>query len=274
MSEQIFKTYQACPIEIPDDMKESGVRVEHDRKYDFDYLSAEDYDTLAAADKNVTTIGWIRYHTVKPDKKCDMVVSTHKNDDGSVDHFNFRFHAFKEDDDRNNGFRYITEYVHIGDNRYVEVTTIPFFFILLLFATLLACVGILRGCPTQGNVPADAGPSLAIESGVPISEEYREPILETIDIPGYADMTLDASYRDINLKNPEGNTVYFVYTLSENDEVVYETNAIIPGEMVKVDAYELLGTGEHDLMISIATYDVETEGSCNGASQEIKVTVK
>ena len=67
---------------------------------------------------------------------------------------------------------------------------------------------------------------------------------------------------------------YFVYTISEGDKVIYETKAIEPNKMVSVNLKELLSKGEHNLSFAIATYDVKNQTACNGATQDVTVTVK
>lgn len=122
--------------------------------------------------------------------------------------------------------------------------------------------------------------SIEKEDDIPISEadtskeDTEEAYTESITIPGYSDWTITKKSPSVRLKNPEDNTVYMVYTISENDNIIYKTKAIKPGNMIELNLKELLSVGEHDLSIQIETYDITTEESCNGSTQTIKCEVK
>lgn len=121
--------------------------------------------------------------------------------------------------------------------------------------------------------PEDTGlifePEHKIEEPAP-GEAYTE----TIDIPGYGNMTLSEKKKEIQLINPEDNSVYFVYTLSEGDTEVYKTDAILPGNSVMADLWSILDAGDHDITIAVSTYDVETEETCNGTAQTVNIMIE
>ena len=100
------------------------------------------------------------------------------------------------------------------------------------------------------------------------------PDMETIAIPGYANLYVSDESRTIRLVNPEDNTVYLQYSILDGEEVIYETKAIKPGNMVEADLYSLLAPGEYELSFTINTYDINTQESCNGAVQSVKLLVK
>ncbi len=97
---------------------------------------------------------------------------------------------------------------------------------------------------------------------------------EMIEIPGYSNLTISKEFPEVRLVNPEGNTVYLQYTISENGEEKYSSDAIKPGNMVKANFMDIFTEGEHEITITINTYDIETQRACNGTSQNIQVTVK
>ena len=49
---------------------------------------------------------------------------------------------------------------------------------------------------------------------------------------------------------------------------------IINHILILVNLKELLSKGEHNLSFAIATYDVKNQTACNGATQDVTVTVK
>ena len=97
---------------------------------------------------------------------------------------------------------------------------------------------------------------------------------DTISIPGYSDFTVTEKRPALVVSNPEDNTVYLQYTIKEGDETLYESDALQPGTVDDVDLKSKLSVGEHTITIQINTYDTETEEACNGANQDVNVTVE
>ena len=113
------------------------------------------------------------------------------------------------------------------------------------------------------------------DGNLPQNGEQTTASAESIEIPGYAEMHLSAENKEIQLINPKDNTVYFVYTIKDDDDnVIYESQAIEPNKMISVNLYDLLEVGEHKLFFAISTYDIETKAPCNGATQEVAVFKK
>ena len=100
---------------------------------------------------------------------------------------------------------------------------------------------------------------------------------ETITIPGYSVLYVDESSKTVRLVNPEENTVYLQYSILKDEDTIYSTKGIKPGNMVEADLYSALkdyGTGEYTLSFIISSYDVDTQETCNGATQTVYITVK
>lgn len=100
---------------------------------------------------------------------------------------------------------------------------------------------------------------------------------ETITIPGYSVLYVDESSKTVRLVNPEENTVYLQYSILKDEDTIYSTKGIKPGNMVEADLYSALkdyGTGEYALSFIISSYDVDTQETCNGATQTVYITVK
>ncbi len=95
-----------------------------------------------------------------------------------------------------------------------------------------------------------------------------------IEIPGYYNIVIYKSEPFLDLINPTGNEVYFVYDLIENGVPFYTSDAISPGTMLPVPLGDMLETGEHSVQFSISCFDVETQAPCNGATQAATVTIK
>lgn len=139
---------------------------------------------------------------------------------------------------------------------------------------------LLRSCDGCGpaNAPTTPNrPDIEIEGDNKwdgtIQDQTETAITESIEIPGYSNLGVSKDNPTIRLGNPEANTVYLQYQIIKDDEVIFETKAIKPGNMAEANMYELLDEGKNEVTISINTYDVETETACNGATQAVTITV-
>lgn len=110
-------------------------------------------------------------------------------------------------------------------------------------------------------------------------KEYKPDTPESIScdsmiIPGYQNLLVSRDKPCVKLNNPEGNTVYLEYILTEDDEVIYTTNAIKPGCMVEANLKQKLDKGMHEIIFTINTYDIKTNKPCNGGVQVVNVKVE
>jgi len=109
---------------------------------------------------------------------------------------------------------------------------------------------------------------------------------ETIDLPGYGDLTVNSTDKEIPLLNPEINgevNVYFKYTVMDaaTKEVITETKYIKPGKAKMWNAYDDLTSyygdaakGKHGLVFHIQTIDAVKGTDCNGGKLSVYVTVE
>lgn len=102
----------------------------------------------------------------------------------------------------------------------------------------------------------------------------KESVQETITIPGYANIRVSSESPSVSLINPAGNTVYMKYIILNGEEIIYETKAFASDKMVRVNMKELLCVGKHNLTFMIQTFDMDTQESCNGATQKVTVWVE
>ena len=106
---------------------------------------------------------------------------------------------------------------------------------------------------------------------VKIDKDNEEKNLD-IQIPSYGNLDISEEYPNVELTNPKENNVNFVYTIYEDDKMLYETKTIKPGEMESIDLMELLGDGEHNLLFKISTYNIETQEFIEEYNQEVNVS--
>ena len=101
-----------------------------------------------------------------------------------------------------------------------------------------------------------------------------------IALPGYPSLVFPANSKKVTLElpNPSGNPCYFRYTLTiaETDEVLYQSEPIQPGKMVKeLTLNRALSQGTYTLRITIDTFSLaDGKTPMNGGVQEVTVTVK
>ncbi len=108
---------------------------------------------------------------------------------------------------------------------------------------------------------------------LPQNGEVSEADTGSIEIPCYSAIFLKQS-ETLNLINPKGNDVYFVYTIyDENKKEIYKSKAIKPDNILPV-VVDFLDVGEHNLVFEISTFDIKTESPCNGATLDVKLTIK
>lgn len=136
---------------------------------------------------------------------------------------------------------------------------------------------------SQGNAEETVTDSLVVDDGVDIEKE-NEIEEDFTEIPVYTSFTVDKKSPNIYLGNPEMNNVYFRYKVYlkpddgneiEESSILFDDESVIkPGRAFEVNLYELLETGEYKVIVDISTFSMEDETQCNGATQEVKITVK
>ena len=101
-----------------------------------------------------------------------------------------------------------------------------------------------------------------------------------ITLPGYTTLVFPANSKKVTLElpNPDGNPCYFRYTLTvvETGDVLYESEWIEPGKMVKdLTLKRALSKNEYTLRIAIDTVSL-ADGTTplNGGLQEVQLIVK
>lgn len=241
------------------------------QKLVFDYITPNNFKDITSSD-NPSVIGSIKLSTIKQTKNVDKVIIESNNE-------TFAYKLIHNNDTNKNKCHNIIGYVLVADNTYVAVlkksVIVP---ILLCIAFIGIIIGLLWTLFKPTPVTPDT-PSLEFEQGsdwdgnMPQNGEQSKANSESIEIPGYANLYVSSKNPNIQLINPTGNTVYFVYTLLENDTTIYESKAIEPDKMINVNLKEMLPIGTHTISFKISTYDVETQAACNGATQEVTITV-
>lgn len=150
----------------------------------------------------------------------------------------------------------------------------------------LAMVGTIAGVNLAGtfssNTPAASDtPDIVIADGKDYNGEdinngalpVEDEEMQYIEIPGYSTIYVNKGTY-VDLVNPESNGVYFKYTITENDEVLYETDYIKPGSKVEWEAANYItGAGTHSVVFGVSTISVDSHEPCNGATFAVTAIV-
>lgn len=250
---------------IPDGINKK--KVKYDKKSGLRYLTKKMFKELSDEDDKRKVAGYTHLKQVDEDDKCDKLMVE------SGDEVNYLKYKPLKSYEHLKIWHHVKGYTVLDDDDFVAVVRFRFLFLLLPLLLFLLIFLIIFTLWIRR--PTDDKPGLKFETEHAIEEpEERSAYTETIDVPGYSRVILNSSKKEMQLVNPEGNSVYFMYTLTEGDEEIHKTDAILPGNSVMVDLWSKLDAGDHQVLLSISTFDIETEEACNGTSQRVTVVVE
>lgn len=175
---------------------------------------------------------------------------------------------------------YTKGYVGIDnkENVFVEVKS-RLLIIILLF--LLGC-GLLFG--VGRNLNPDVIDSLPVIGDFDIfDDQQNKPTspsengeIPTITFAGYGKYRVSEKHPSVELKNPEGNFVDMVFTLTDKDsgELIARTGKVPAGKYVYVNVMDFYkNAGVYTILINVTTFDAKTGTQMNGINQKMDVTV-
>ena len=162
--------------------------------------------------------------------------------------------------------------------------------ILLLIIAVIAALVLLVALITASlykmvNKPLDGGSdasSASSEIVIADGEAYDGTMdngktdsgeMRFIEFPAFTTIYVSPD-STVDLVNPESNHVYFKYTILENDEVLYESDYIAPGQKYAWQASDYItGAGEHAVVFSVSTVGVDDQQPRNGAEFAVTAVV-
>ena len=179
---------------------------------------------------------------------------------------------------------YTKGYVEVDNknNIFVEVKSRLLIIILLLLGICLG-IGLLcipggSGQPIIEDLPIIGDIGIFDEQQtrptVPVDDNGEVP---TITFAGYGKYTVNAEYPSVEMKNPEGNFVDMVFTLTDQatGEIIARTGKVPAGKFAYVDVMKFYTEpGDYVVLINVATFDAETGEQMNGINQKMEVTVQ
>ena len=99
----------------------------------------------------------------------------------------------------------------------------------------------------------------ATQSDINVDLDHKNNETAYTELMGFGRLELDYDYPNVYLINPSDNDVYLSFDVMNNDEIIYQSGLIEPGKMEEFDAYSCLNAGEHTLVYSISSYDLESK---------------
>ncbi len=263
---------------LPDRIDKSEVIL--DNRIGFAYLSNKAAKQFLDDHQESEIIGYTYLKQVDRDKNCLKMMFTPKEEwfDGPYDTGYLKYHQinykkYLKHKDSYKPFKFwhhVKGYTLLDTGDLMGVVSTPILLILLPLILMFLIFIRLTSVTPQPEVPDfSVEPEHAIEEA-PVRKSYTE----TIDIPGYQKATLTSENKEIQLINPAGNSVFFIYTVLADGEEIYKTDGILPDNSVMADLWSLLDAGDHNVTLSISTFDLEDKEPCNGSSQDIVVTVE
>lgn len=151
--------------------------------------------------------------------------------------------------------------------------------LVLLVALITASLYKMVNKPVDGDTNADSASSQIViadgetydgtmDNGKTDSGEVRY-----IEFPAFTTIYVNPD-STVDLVNPESNHVYFKYTILENDEVLYESDYIAPGQKYPWQASDYItGSGEHAVVFSVSTIGMDDQQPRNGAEFAVTAVV-
>lgn len=155
---------------------------------------------------------------------------------------------------------------------------------LVIIIILLLC----RSCGTDTQEPINnVVNEPVIEEPVgnfEVGDKKEQPIVEkeekeipTITFAGYGKYVVSQENPNVEMKNPAGNFVDMVFTLSdkESGELIARTGKVKAGDFVYVNVMDFyLEAGTYEVCINISAYDSKSGAQMNGMNQEMEIIVK
>ena len=168
-------------------------------------------------------------------------------------------------------------------NDYIEVKgRLPL--ILLIIIGLLALsltapplMGMLGKNDPAIDLPSIGDVSIGEQQTRPTTPPVEQGDVPTITFAGYGKYTVNSEYPSVEVKNPEGNFVDMIFTLTDQDsgEIIARTEKVPAGKFAYVDVVKFYGKpGTYTVLINVATFDAQTGEQMNGINQKMEVTVE
>lgn len=94
-----------------------------------------------------------------------------------------------------------------------------------------------------------------------------------VEFVAYMDQELTSEYGHFIVTNLSSNSCNMDFTISEGNNVIYQTSGVVPGESRSVDLTKLLGKGKHTITVNSCAMSANGV-KLNALDQDVEINVK
>ena len=144
---------------------------------------------------------------------------------------------------------------------------------IILIVVAVAAIALAVWALTTRNASPVETPRIT-----PVPTPTETPLTDTIALPQFAWLNLKADQKEqtLTFDNPQRNFAYFRVSLVMDDETLWESELLAPGETSKpVVLSRPLPAGEYEVILGYACFaDAEATSPLNGAASPLKLLVE
>lgn len=163
----------------------------------------------------------------------------------------------------------------ISENEYAAVIRFRWI-ILLLLLLLTVLLFFLLKTKIKAKIREEETTGIleTIEETITKPEQDDKVFIpETMDIPGFSDITVSSDSKNIVLYNPMNNKCMLGYRIISGSVCIYESGMIMPGEFETADIYNSLNKGVYRIKILTTGYTSDGK-ELNSVSQSVILKVE
>ncbi|MDO5332262.1 MAG: hypothetical protein Q4E99_06235 [Bacillota bacterium] len=147
------------------------------------------------------------------------------------------------------------------------ITIIIILIILIILLSLYSCT--CKKVP-DSNLEVSKNQTRAVDPNLKHTQDDQY-----FELVGFGQLQIDSDNQYINMINPSDNSVYLSFDVIYNDETLYSTKLIEPGNMEQFNIYSLLDAGTQTISYLINVYDItDMEPLWTGIEQKQELLVK
>lgn len=163
----------------------------------------------------------------------------------------------------------------ISGNEYAAVIRFRWI-IILLFFLLLSLLFLFFRIKTKAKIREEETTGIVetiAETVIQTEADTEIFIPDTMDIPGFSDISVSSENQNIVLYNPKDNKCMLGYRITSGSLCIYESEKIMPGKIETADIYNSLDKGIYRVKILTTGYTLDGK-ELNSVSQSVIIYVE
>ena len=147
------------------------------------------------------------------------------------------------------------------------ITIIIILIIIIILLSLYSCT-----CKKVPNSDLEVSSNQTRAVDPNLSHTQDDQYFELV---GFGQLQIDKDNQYVNMINPSNNSVYLSFDVIYNDDTLYSTKLIEPGNMEQFNVYSLLDAGTQTISYLINVYDIlDKQPLWTGIEQKQELLVK